>query len=236
MPKPIIGINACYDRTSHGDYLTFVAVAYPDAVLDAGGIPLIIPLLERRPDRARILRILDGVIMVGGPDIDPRRDGWMLHETTRIMEPRRDAFDRKLMANIFSARIPLLAIGGGMQLMNVHAGGTLCLHIPEDNPEALAHPWPGDGPSLHGMIVEPGSMMATVFGDQEVKVPSSHHMSVDDVARGFRQTAESPDGITEAIESTNPDWLAVGVQFHPEQGPIMNRAIFGEFVTGLQGK
>ena len=136
--KPLIGITMDY-RASRKEHaaLSFVAAGYYDGVMASGGIPIALPPVSEEEDLVRLLDMLDGVVLVGGGDIDPRRDGYMPHPATRPMDARREDFDRMLVAEICRRQMPVLAIGSGMQLLNVNEGGTVFLHIPEDLPKAL---------------------------------------------------------------------------------------------------
>jgi putative glutamine amidotransferase len=154
------------------------------------------------------------------------------------MVSRREDFDRYLVESIVQRRMPVFGIGAGMQLLNVACGGTLFLHIPEDLPMALPHRDTQDPSHRHGLEVEIGSIMERVYGDGEVRVNSMHHMAIDDVGRGFRVTARAPDGVVEAIESAQPDWHAIGTQFHPEanSASALDVRIFEEFICGITGE
>ena len=98
MKKPIIAINADF-ANGNGDKpsFTYVASGYYDAISKVGGIPFVLPPLEDDEDLEQLLDNVDGVVLVGGADLDPRRDGWMLHPTIRTLAPRRELFDRRLM-------------------------------------------------------------------------------------------------------------------------------------------
>lgn len=235
--KPVIGVNADY-RRGQGDHpsFTFVAAGYYDCIKAAGGVPTIIPPTEDEADINCLLDRLDGLVFIGGGDLDPRRDGFMLHPSVRTMEPRREEFDRKLMRLAAQRRLPVLGIGVGMQLLNLSQGGNLFLHIPEDLPDAIPHRDAQDTGHRHGLEVVPGSVMDRVYGDGEIRVSSRHHMAVDEVAPGFTVTARCPDGVVEAIESDQPDWFAFGTQFHPESdaSSALDLRIFEEFVEGIQ--
>jgi putative glutamine amidotransferase len=237
MNKPLIGMNADF-RAAKRDApaYTYVASGYFDAILAVGGIPVILPPYETNEDINEALNRLDGVMMVGGADLDPRRDGWMLHSSVRIQDTRRESFDRALIRQVAERRMPVLAIGAGMQLLNVSQGGNLLLHIPEDRPDALPHLDPLDVAHRHTLELAPGSIMDRVYGDGELRVNSMHHMAVDELAAGFAETARCPDGITEAIESTMPDWFAFGTQFHPEAitASALDIRIFEEFLAGVR--
>jgi putative glutamine amidotransferase len=236
--KPLIGLNADY-RAAKKDSpaFTFVCAGYYECIMEAGGVPVILPPTENEADLNRLLDLFDGMVLVGGADLDPRRDGYMLHPSVRLLDERREDFDRRLMRSIAKRRIPVFGIGVGMQLLNVSAGGTLLLHIPEDLPKALPHKDPLDPAHRHGLEVVPGSLMERVYGDGEIRVNSVHHMAVDDVAAGFSITARCPDGVVEAIESTT-DWLAFGTQFHPESdsASALDLRIFEEFISGITGE
>ncbi len=241
MPrKPLIGINTDFRAAHKGvPSLSVVFAGYYDSVLRAGALPVIIPPFPDDKDLdsnlEQIVSQLDGVVMVGGADLDPRRDGFMLHSSVKLMDERRETFDRFLIEKVSEHRVPLLAIGTGMQLLNVSQGGTLFLHIPEDLPKALPHRDAMDPNHRHALVIENGSLMERVYGDNDIRVNSLHHMAVDDVAPGFLVTGRCPDGVVEVIESLHNDWLAVGTQFHPESqsATALDQRIFSEFVLEL---
>lgn len=237
--KPKIGFNADY-RAARKDSpaLCYLTAGYFDSIIRAGGIPSIIPPLDNETDINSVLDDLDGFVMVGGGDLDPRRDGFMLHSSVRPMEPRREQFDRMLMRLIAERRMPVLGIGVGMQLLNVSQGGNLYLHIPEDMPDAIPHKDTQDPQHRHGLEVTPGSLMERVYGEGEIRVNSMHHMAVDEVAPGFAVTARCPDGVVECIESEMEDWFALGTQFHPEaeSASAIDIRIFEEFLDGVRGE
>jgi putative glutamine amidotransferase len=236
MTKPLIGINADF-RAAKQDVpaYSYVAEGYYGAILRAGGLPVIIPPYESEQNVRDVLDRLDGVLLVGGADLDPRRDGWMLHPTVRLQDSRREAFDRCLIRLVADRRMPVFGIGAGLQLLNVSQGGNLLLHIPEDLPNALPHRDSLDPAHRHTLELAAGSIMDRVYGDGELRVNSMHHMAVDEVAPGFAATARCPDGVIEAIESTMPDWFAFGTQFHPEAdtASALDMRIFEEFLAGV---
>ncbi|MGD9719662.1 MAG: gamma-glutamyl-gamma-aminobutyrate hydrolase family protein [Pirellulales bacterium] len=235
--KPLIGINADY-RPAKKDApaFSYVCAGYYDSIREAGAVPVVLPPVED-VDLGRLLDLVDGMVLVGGADLDPRNDGYMLHPSIRPLDPRREDFDRRLMNAVAKRQLPIFGIGVGMQLLNVSQGGTLFLHIPEDLPKALPHKDTLDAAHRHGLEVVPGSLMERVYGDGEIRVNSLHHMAIDDVAPGFMVTARCPDGVIEAIESTT-DWLAFGTQFHPEaeSASALDLRIFEEFIAGITGE
>ena len=235
--KPLIGLNADY-RAAKKDApaFSYVCAGYFDAIAKAGGVPVVIPPLEDQADLERILDLLDGLVMVGGADLDPRRDGFMLHPSVRLLDSRRETFDRRLVRLASERRLPVFGIGVGMQLLNLSEGGNLFLHIPEDMPKALPHRDSLDPAHRHALEVVPGTLMERVYGEGEIRVNSTHHMAIDEVAPGFMVTARCPDGVIEAIESTQPDWFAFGTQFHPESdtASALDMRIFEEFIDGAK--
>jgi len=240
MPRnPLIGLNADF-RSAKKDApaFSYVCAGYYDCISRTGGVPVIVPPLESEADLGRILDQLEGFVLIGGADLDPRRDGFMLHPSVRVLEPRREVFDRMLMRLIAERKLPVFGIGVGMQLLNVSQGGNLFLHIPEDVPAAIPHKDLQDMAHRHSLEVVPGSLMERVYGDGEIRVNSLHHMAVDEVAAGFTVTARCPDGIIEAIESQMEDWLAIGTQFHPEadSASALDVRIFEEFIDGVKAR
>ncbi len=236
--KPLIGVNADYRSARKGaPAFAFLAAGYFDSLAEAGAIPLVIPPIPDEADLNRVLDLLDGVVLGGGGDLDPRHDGFMLHPSLRLLDKRREEFDRMLVRQIAQRRTPVFGIGCGVQLLNVSQGGNLFLHIPEDLPRALPHIDAMDPAHRHALEVEPGSLMERVYGDGEIRVNSLHHMAIDDVAPGFAVTARCPDGVIEAIESTMDDWIAMGTQFHPQgdSASALDLRVFEEFIAAITG-
>jgi putative glutamine amidotransferase len=237
--KPLIGLNADF-RPAKKDApaFSYVSSGYYDCISAVCGVPTIIPPLTEAEDLNRILDLVDGVVLVGGADLDPRNDGYMLHPSMRLMDSRREESDRMLMKLIAKRKIPVFGIGSGMQLINVSQGGNLYLHIPEDLPKAIPHTDSLDPQHRHGLEVVPGTLMERVFGDGEIRVNSMHHMAVDELATPFTVSARSPDGVIEAFESKTDEWWVLATQFHPEaiSASALDVRIFEEWVVGITGE
>lgn len=234
--KPIIGINVDF-RSARKDApaYAYLAAGYFEAIQEVGGIAVLLPPCDSDEDMDVLLEMVDGVMLVGGHDLDPRRDGFMLHSSVRLLDTRREEFDRRLARRVVQTRKPVFGIGVGMQLLNVAAGGNLFLHLPEDCPDALPHRDSQDPAHRHSLDVAPMSLMERVYGDGEIRVNSFHHMAVDELGDGLRVTARCPDGVVEAIESDADDWFALGTQFHPEAdtASALDIRIFEEFIVGI---
>jgi putative glutamine amidotransferase len=215
--RPLIGVNA--DFTPAGKTITAhlrLPIGYIDAVVAAGGLPVVIPPLTKDVDPGAWLDRLDGVLLSGGLDLDPRRHGLPTHPAVQYLPERRDESDRILVRHILERRPPVLAVGVGMQQLNVALGGTLFLHLPEEQPRAMPHRDAAGGPHRHVVLVEPGSRLEEIYGGGEIRVNSAHHQAVRQVAASLRVCARAPDGVIEAVEAADSNWFCVGVQWHPE--------------------
>lgn len=215
--RPFIGINA--DFIAAGKHTTAharVNVGYFDAVLAAGGLPLIVPPIAKDADLDNFLDRLDGFVLTGGLDMDPRRSLQPTHSCIQPMAERREENDRVLVRRLIQRQMPLLAIGLGMQQLNAACGGSLFLHLPEDLPRAMPHRDSLGGPHRHAVLLEPKTRMEEIYGGGEIRVNSGHHQAVRQVGNGLRVGATAPDGVIEAIEAEDPHWFCVGVQWHPE--------------------
>jgi putative glutamine amidotransferase len=214
---------------------SFLAAGYYDSIAAVGGLPVIVPVMEDEAALHQILDTLDGFVLTGGADLDPRNDGFHLHSSVKPMDPR-ERFDRKLAMEICERKMPVFGIGVGHQLLNVIQGGDLYYHIPLDVPNALPHLDTQDPNHRHSLVVESDSILGRVYGEGEIRVTSRHHMAVARLADGFRCTARCQDGIIEAFESERMDWFAMGTQFHPESmaASALDIRIFEEFVEGVK--
>jgi putative glutamine amidotransferase len=215
--RPFVGINTDYvAATKSAAAQIRLGIGYVDAVVAAGGLPVVLPPLAKESELDALLDRLDGVLLTGGLDLDPRRSGQPTHPSVQPMAERRELNDRTLIRRAVERRLPILAIGVGVQHLNVLGGGTLFLHLPEENPKALPHYDPTGGPHRHIVLLEPNTRLDEIYGGGELRVNSAHHQAVKTLAPKMRAGALSPDGIIEAIETTDPEWFCVGVQWHPE--------------------
>lgn len=238
MGKPFIGINGDFRPTKKDAMaLSWFNTGYYDSVTAAGGLPILIPPFASDEDLKQILKQLDGLVLAGCTmDLDPVRMGLEKHPHTRPMPTRREDFDRRLCRLAVEMRLPILAIGSGMQLLNVICGGTLFQHIPEDVPRSLHHCDGVESNLRHIIDIIPETRMDKIYGPGEIRVNSQHHMSVDQVADLFTISARCPDGVVEAIESIEDDWYAVGVQWHPENetSSALDMQVFESFLAACQ--
>jgi putative glutamine amidotransferase len=215
--RPLVGINTDYRATAKGRTPhSYMHSGYYDCLLSANALPVLIPPLIKEHDLAPILDRIDGVMLTGGDDLDPRKMGLAPHPSVTVMSERRETHDRLLCKLVQQRRMPVLGIGLGMQELNVVNGGGIFLHLPEDMPKGIPHRDPQGGAHRHTVVMEPGSRLEDIYGPGEIRVNSYHHQGVRKLAPNFRVSALAPDGLIEAFEGKDPSWWVVGVQWHPE--------------------
>lgn len=201
---------------------------YEASVRAAGGEPVVLDWSTMPV--ADALAAVDGILLTGGPDVDPARYDETAHPRVSFADPARDDFELELSARALEQDVPLLAICRGMQVLNVAAGGTLVQDIPSEVPgagnHAVAEP---RNATAHPIAIAPGSRLASILGRTIAQVNSRHHQAVSRTAPGLIATATAPDGIVEAVEKPDAPFC-VGVEWHPE-----NFVEGGEFAGLFRG-
>jgi putative glutamine amidotransferase len=216
--RPLIGLNVDFIPAGRATRPHLrLNVGYAEAVFAAGGMPVLMPLLGQEAEIAALLDRLDGFVLTGGLDLDPRKQGLPRHPSLQLMPERRDDHDRLVVRQLLQRQMPVLGIGAGMHQLNVACGGSLFMHLPEDLPRSMPHrDASSEGPHRHIVNLQAGTRLDEIYGGGELRVNSSHHQAVKQPGTGFRVAALAPDGVVEAIEATDTGWFCVGVQWHPE--------------------
>ena len=215
--RPLIGINTDYRATAKGRTPhCYMHSGYFDCLLSANAFPVFIPPLIRESELTPILDRLDGVMLTGGDDLDPKKMGLTPHPSVTVMSERRELADRLLCKQIQQRKMPVLGIGVGMQELNVVAGGGLFIHLPEDMPKSIPHRDPHGGAHRHTVVMQPGTRLEHIYGPGEIRVNSYHHQGIRKLAPIFRVAALAPDGLIEGFEGKDHSWWVTGVQWHPE--------------------
>ena len=189
--------------------------AYVEAVAAAGGTPIVLPPADGVPPED-LLAAADGLLLIGGDDLDPGLWAEPPHARTQVIDPRRQRSDLALAAAADAGGLPVLGICLGIQEMAVHRGGRLIQHVPDEPSAALDHGGGGRPRAMHRVAIEADSLLARILGTDSIAVNSTHHQAVREPGRGMRVVARSPDGIIEGIEDPAPGRFFLGVQWHPE--------------------
>ena len=217
-PHPIIGLTSTLSTNTSGSPVCQVGRAYVDAVKNAGGIPLLIPVGIDKVRIKALLSRLDGLILTGGGDIDPGAFKSPSHPKVYGISPERDALEFYLLEAAVASNKPFLAICRGIQVLNVAFGGDLYTHIQDQVEKSLKHDWFPKFPRdklAHTVRLIPGSKLHRIFKTDEIRVNSLHHQGIKTVGEGLKATAFAPDGLVEGLEVDGAGF-AVGVQWHPE--------------------
>ncbi|MFI0544651.1 gamma-glutamyl-gamma-aminobutyrate hydrolase family protein [Streptomyces sp. WSLK1-3] len=210
--RPLIGVSTYLEAGARWGAWELEAAllpaGYPRLVQRAGGLAAMLPPDAPEYAAATVAR-LDGLVIAGGPDVEPVHYGATPDPRTGPPARARDTWELALIRAALASGTPLLGICRGLQLLNVALGGTLVQHVDGHAPT------PGVF-GRHPVKPVPG----TVYGDlvpEETSVPTYHHQAVDRLGEGLLPSAYAPDGTIEAAELPGPHWV-VGVQWHPEMG------------------
>lgn len=233
MSKPLIGITTRNAKDTDGHPLTALQHSYIRAIIQAGGLPILIPSNLQVEDFFELYNHTSGVLFSGGGDIALDYFNGEDHPRIGEVDENRDFTEISLMRLAINDGKPVLGICRGAQVMNVALGGTLYTHIYDQLPGALDHAYPGD---LRQVLVHPvnvyeDSHSAEIFGETLLSVNSLHHQGLKDIAPRIKVSGVSPDGLPEVVEVPDHPY-AVAVQWHPEwitDQPSMQR-LFRSFV------
>ncbi|GAA3301943.1 gamma-glutamyl-gamma-aminobutyrate hydrolase family protein [Glutamicibacter nicotianae] len=216
QPRPRIGLTTYWQEAKWGVWESTAAIVpgkYIKSVIAAGGTPMLLPPVATDTS---VLDVLDGLIVIGGVDVDPANYGQQPHPRTAA-QPERDLHDMALAAAALERAVPLFAICRGAQVLNVQQGGTLNQHLPDLLPDSAGKYQPA--PGVFGMVeftTVHGSLAEQILGNQ-ASAPCYHHQSLQEVAEGLAVTARANDGTVEIVEMPQaPGWV-LGTQFHPEE-------------------
>lgn len=215
MKKPVIGLTTQQD-VMVGKKISRINQPYIDAVIKAGGVPLLIPVQGEDSLSEDYIQALDGIIFTGGEDIWPHYFGEEPMKEVSVISHDRDKTEWGLFMKAYESGLPIFGICRGLQLANVALGGTLYQDIFKQVQNVGGHVCGyNTEEGYHSIELEEKSILHEIFGEKRIFVNSEHHQAIKDLGRGLRVTAKSADGIIEAIESVNDKFL-MAVQFHPE--------------------
>lgn len=217
MTMPRIGVSGVL-RDWHDARRAGVNASYVSAVAGAGGVPLIFSQLIGEAGAPRALEGCEGLLLTGGEDVDPAYYGEQPSKALGSVDRERDRFELALFRAARAARLPVLGICRGIQLINVALGGTLYQDLPSERPGPIDHdPGTARGARTHHVRLAPGSRAARVLGVDRLVPNSFHHQAVKDLAPALIATGWSDDGVIEAVEGRPDDAWLLAVQWHPEE-------------------
>lgn len=214
--KPVIGVTTFIDDKANNK-LSSLNYNYINSIILAGGIPVLIPIIEDEEDINRFTDIVDGILFTGGGDISPLYFGENPTGKINSISTRRDFIELKLFKKAWEKNMPMLGICRGLQLINVALGGTLYQDIDSQFEGVLGH-HPNDilrDELYHTVKLKEGSSLFDIFKTDEIGVNSFHHQAIKQLGKGLTISALSCEGIIEGVEA-NDKRFVVGVQWHPE--------------------
>jgi putative glutamine amidotransferase len=186
-----------------------LGLSYPRSIEIAGAVPVVIPPFDDHDRIDALLERLGGLVISGGPDIHPSLYGEEADPSLGPTEPELDAFEIAMVRRADALGVPVLGICRGLQVVNVARGGTLVQDLPDHRQEESGRI------ATHRVVVKEGSRLEDLMGPGEHAVNSFHHQAVHHLGRGLTAVAWSLDGVIEAVEAVDRDFL-VGVQWHAE--------------------
>ncbi len=220
--KPIIGIsaNVILDESGRFDdfWRSYVNEDYVKSVLKAGGIPVILPIVNDEEVIREQLENVDAIIVTGGDaDVNPALYGEKLLPKSSAPNDERDWFDFKMAQIVKEVKKPTLNICRGHQVANVFHGGTLYQDTSyADNIDLVHNQYSTPDFLAHELKIEKNSLLYDILKKDKILVNSFHHQVINEVAEIFKVTALATDGAIEAIEYKNPDYFFLSLQWHPE--------------------
>jgi putative glutamine amidotransferase len=229
---PVIGIEVDVAATESGRRYAKGYLSYVDAVLAAGGVPLLVPPMPQDA-LERAVALLDGVLVPGGDDIAAEEWGEVQRACPRFVavDAARLEHGKRLLRLALDQGLPVLGVCYGAQLLNLVAGGTMVQDIADEHPAALDH-----RAGTHDITLEPGSLLRRVLGRPTTTVNSRHHQSNREPGPGLVVSARAPDGVVEAVEGTDASRFVLGVQWHPEEFGQEGSRLIDAFVEAARAR
>lgn len=239
--KPIIGITTFLELKAMPNR-TYASVSqhYSRAVVQAGGIPVLIPILAEGTDLSPYLACVDGLLLSGGEDVSPLLYGEDPIKEVKKFSVPRDSQEMILFQKAFDMKKPILGICRGHQLIHVALGGSLHQDVYAQVSGAIGHdPIENSVDALyHQVVIDVDTQLYKIFNTEVLGVNSLHHQAVKQVGRGMKATAHAKDGMIEGTEYMGDQFL-VSVQWHPEDLTLkhpQHLELFKAFVHACGGK
>lgn len=237
--RPLIGITCsrevggAWGRYSPGHYMDYIFDEYSRAIFGSGGAPVLIPVAQNQDSLYAVVNRLNGLVLSGGPDINPRFYGEDPIEGLGEIDDGLDRMELEIAKIAFRKNIPIFAICRGLQTLNVSRGGTLYQDIKTQFPNSINHaPNAQKSVNTHTIHIEKQTLLYDIVKRTRILVNGKHHQAIKDPAPNLKISAAAEDGIIEAIEEPTKKF-ALGVQWHPEgtwKEDTNSRKLFRAFV------
>jgi len=237
--RPLIGITCsrviggAWGLYSPGHFMDYTFNEYSEAIQYCEGAPLLIPIAQNRETLRTILDRLDGLLLSGGPDINPRFYGEQPLAGLGEIDEDLDRMELQIAKMALQKDLPVLAICRGIQVLNVSQGGTLYQDIPTQVQESINHTQKADRKiNTHSIRIEANSYLYNIFRRKQIWVNGKHHQAIKDLAPSLIISARASDGVIEAVEHPEKKFV-IGVQWHPEgtwKDDPYSRKLFQAFI------
>jgi len=242
--RPLIGITCSrligggWGSYDPGHFMDYTFNAYSEAVLSSGGAPVLIPVAQSGDSLDAILHHLDGLILSGGADVNPRAYGEAPLAGLGDIDEDLDRTELELARRAMSGDLPILGICRGIQTLNVSQGGTLYQDIPGQVEHSINHVQKArKGVNTHSIRIDEGTLLHKTLNRKKIWVNGRHHQAVKDPAVGLVISARAEDGVIEAVEDPARSFT-LGVQWHPEgtwKTDPYSKKLFRAFVKAASG-
>lgn len=237
--KPMIGVTMALAMEDHQPEIfpayrfEFLKQQYYEEIENLEAVILPLPNSIHTSNSGYYIDLIDGLLLVGGEDVGPGLYGEKPSEKLQSVSPRRDNFEREMIIQAVTRKIPILGICRGHQIVNTAFGGSLYQDLSERREQTLDHrqTQQKDFSNKHKIQIEADSHLAKIIGRTEIEVNSGHHQVVRRIPEGLRAVARSDDGVIEALEGTDDNYILT-VQWHPEVEPVdeFSHKLFEDFV------
>ena len=231
---PLIGVAPLLDEARDSYW---ILRGYMDAVQQAGGVPMMLPLMDDDDAIEMMADLMDGFIFTGGPDLAPQLYGCELLPECGEIVPARDALETKLLRAVLKRNKPAIGICRGLQMINSVLGGTLYQDLPTQRPSEINHRMtPPYDREWHEVKLVEGTPLQQLLGKETAGVNSCHHQAIERLGEGLEAMAYSPDGLVEAVYMPGKKFLWA-TQWHPEFSYKVNPdsvKIFEAFVGSMK--
>lgn len=241
--KPVIGISGSFLINNGGTFVgykrSYLNDDYIKSVINSGGVPIILPFNESYETTIEMIKLVDGVILSGGHDVDPIHYGEEPLLKLGMTSPERDEFDMAIYKEAIRLKKPVMGICRGFQLINVINGGSLYQDLSYADFVKINHDQrDGSDRLTHSIKVENEKFLKNVV-DGKYRVNSFHHQILKKVADGFEISATAEDGVIEGIQKINDEEFVIGFQWHPEMLSSTDenaKYIFDEFIKVVNSR